>query len=1590
MRKNLHPRRICLEELESRQLLSITFPSIGDQSVQAGAPLNVALQATESNGHPIQYVAMVTDSTMQTGQFTAAVPQGNRSLRISVYYEGAEYGDEIEGDMVFQLADDLAPDAVDQIVSLVDDYFYDYLTFHRVIDGFMIQGGDPDGDGTGGPGYSFDDQFSTQLQFTGPGILALANSGSDTNGSQFFITTDSYRYGDFRYTIIGFLTEGADILDQLQHVPVEENAYGTELSTPEYEITIDTMETFVDDRNGVLRLFAANDVVAGSCDVTIVATDTVTYEAVSQTIRVYVSEDGYNDPPFLDTIAPIVTTVNTPITIQLPGVDVEGDAIYYAGVSDFDDLELTVDSSTGLATITPTHGIVGVYSIYVGVRPTDSNNWDTQMVPVYIAPSAPTKVTLASDSDSGVSDSDHLTQWNSGLAFEIEGAAPDAWIDLYANGTWIGGGYADDTTTTIYSDFDIDLADGYHIITATQTLEDLDVEVGNLETVVNLTSPASPGRTVLIDTTSPEFNFTPVTTVKDGDAYRCQVSVLPDSSGSVEYFLMQSPLGMTINSQTGLISWTASLTGGADHEVVVVVADAADNLAFKSFTIHVAAKQPEITVLYGSTVLASGAAAPITALSAIRGGVSPSITLTIRNDGDAALYLTAPFEDTSHFTVSDPKLSSLAPGQSTTFTITLKTEAAWSGVETISFLNNDGDNDGRVESPFTFVVSGTVAPLSATMTVFDGTTQVVNGATKRIDIGDAVRDGVPASKTFTIRNDGDLTLVLNSDSFADTAHFTVGQPSTTTVAAGQTATFVVALKTGAVWSGYETISFTGKDAGAADSEARLFTFVASGAVAKKPAEISVFNGAVAIADGQMNPVVVGSAARGEAGPSITITIRNDGDESLRLYTPFASTEHFIVSRPTKTFVAAGTTATFTVTLNTSAVWSGTESISFTNGDEDNGDGVESPFTFVVSGVVTPMSAEVSVLDGATVVTSGATKQFSLGSATRGAEGPIKTFTIRNDGDQPLVLDRESFVDTAHFIVGQPLVDALAAGQSTTFVVTLKTGEIWSGNEQVSFVCNDGDNGDGVESPFTFVVSGRVTAMPPEITVLVGEINMVDGQADPIELGEATRMTVGDSAVVTIRNDGDRSLRLARPFASTEHVIVGQPGDILLSPGESTTFTVQLNTAQLWSGVEEVLFYSTDADNGDGVESPFRILVSGSVVLPENDQTTIGGYEPVKSIFHLRTSNSDGAANFSVQYGPARSGWIPITGDWDGNGVCTVGLYNPKTSTFYLRNTNTPGVADVTFVYGPAGSGWTPIVGDWNGDGRDTIGLYNPKSSTFYLHNTNAAGVADVTFVYGPAGSGWTPIAGDWDGDRRDTIGLYNQATSVFFLRNTNTQGVADERFSYGPASAGWTPVVGDWNGDGRETVGLYAPNTTRFYLRYENTQGVANSTFDYSLATRTWIPLTGVWTLGDMLLEADSIGTSTSVLNLSQSDLQPIVAEAMARWAGAGVDAAALARMSQVEFVVADLPDAVLGKAAAERVTLDVDAAGHGWFVDSTPGDDAEFAGSSAIDPKAVDRIDLLTVIEHELGHVAGLEDIDALVDGVMNGVLGVGTRRNP
>lgn len=123
------------------------------------------------------------------------------------------------GDMTLELYADKAPKTVENFVKLAEKGFYNGTIFHRVIPEFMIQGGDPEGTGRGGPGYKFADEFHPDLKHNAPGILSMANAGPNTNGSQFFITEIPTPFLDNRHAVFGKVIENYDLVPKIARVP---------------------------------------------------------------------------------------------------------------------------------------------------------------------------------------------------------------------------------------------------------------------------------------------------------------------------------------------------------------------------------------------------------------------------------------------------------------------------------------------------------------------------------------------------------------------------------------------------------------------------------------------------------------------------------------------------------------------------------------------------------------------------------------------------------------------------------------------------------------------------------------------------------------------------------------------------------------------------------------------------------------------------------------------------------------------------------------------------------------------------------------------------------------------------------------------------------------------------------------------------------------------------------------------------------------------------------------------------------------------------------------------------------------------------
>jgi cyclophilin family peptidyl-prolyl cis-trans isomerase len=526
--------RAQFESIEERILFAApTLAAIPNVTLLAGTQMQIPLDGFDADsGDTLSYTVTAT-----SGITTSVSPATNRSLKISVTHASSSSSGTTDpafsGDMVLNLFEDRAPKTTARIISLAQSGFYNNLTFHRVFPNFVIQGGDPKGDGTGGSGVNFDDEFDPNLRFTGTGQLAMAKSYDDTNDSQFFITEGPQRNLDFNHTIFGQLIEGDNIREAIGNVAVDSPSHNMPLKP----VTMTSVTVFADKQNRVLSISALPGVTSGS--VTVTVNDGHGSAPATRTFTVTVAAETFNDPPYLLPIPDVVTRANTPVNVQVPAADVNGDAIFYlnwAGLynnfagtnvpvqlippdnqppSGPRDINVAVDFNTGATTVTPTNNVAGVFPMYVGVA-ADLNAFDSQVVPLFVSPAAPS-VDLVSASDTGVSASDNLTKLNnasgsSKLTFQVNNVLAGAVVTLTDGATQIGQATvpAGATSVTITTSGASAWADGAHNVTATQALVNYNYHIGNRIGTVTLTSLASATLAVTVDTVAPALTATPI------------------------------------------------------------------------------------------------------------------------------------------------------------------------------------------------------------------------------------------------------------------------------------------------------------------------------------------------------------------------------------------------------------------------------------------------------------------------------------------------------------------------------------------------------------------------------------------------------------------------------------------------------------------------------------------------------------------------------------------------------------------------------------------------------------------------------------------------------------------------------------------------------------------------------------------------------------------------------------------------------------------------------------------------------------------------------------------------------------------------
>jgi len=295
-------------------------------AVPAGRTFQMPITASDPSGGRLTFKVVSIKPKALTGTFA---PASNRSLLLNVTGVDAT-NTPFTGDIVLQLYEDLTSNTITRVTALVDNDFYDGLTFHRVVQNFVCQGGDPDGDGSGGTGVKFDDEFNQELTFTGFGQLAMANSGDDSNDSQFFITDGDLtvdnpallppRHLDFQHTIFGQTTRGFDVLAKIMETPVTGE-------TPVTPLIINTASIINNSQDAVLRLATLSTTFTGTVAVTVSAMNSAK-EMALQTFTVNIVPNTVNDPPFLGPVpASLLITQLMGASFPLTSTDLEDDTL---------------------------------------------------------------------------------------------------------------------------------------------------------------------------------------------------------------------------------------------------------------------------------------------------------------------------------------------------------------------------------------------------------------------------------------------------------------------------------------------------------------------------------------------------------------------------------------------------------------------------------------------------------------------------------------------------------------------------------------------------------------------------------------------------------------------------------------------------------------------------------------------------------------------------------------------------------------------------------------------------------------------------------------------------------------------------------------------------------------------------------------------------------------------------------------------------------------------------------------------------------------------------------------------------------------
>jgi cyclophilin family peptidyl-prolyl cis-trans isomerase len=335
-------------------------------SIPAGKSLTIPVTATSSNSRPLAYTVLSSTNRITVELHTnnpfwkmsvTQVAASNAPGAFQTSFRGGIATVTNIGDLTLMLFKDRAPRSVDAFIGLTSAGFFNSNTiFHRVIPGFMIQGGDPLTNGLGGPVFEWDNEFHPRSIFSGSGQLALANARKDDEGSQFFITSGAQRVLDNRYTLFGQLLRGSNVVSRVINTP-------TTSERPLADVIITRASIVTNTTDTVITLTGTN-LVGVSGTIQVIADDGLVGGRVTNSFTATTVADGVNSPPILFPVAitNLVAPVNGRLTNFFGGVDLEGSPLYWWTLQ----YSSNATNTTSAATNGGFHVVIVPNSNYVG------------------------------------------------------------------------------------------------------------------------------------------------------------------------------------------------------------------------------------------------------------------------------------------------------------------------------------------------------------------------------------------------------------------------------------------------------------------------------------------------------------------------------------------------------------------------------------------------------------------------------------------------------------------------------------------------------------------------------------------------------------------------------------------------------------------------------------------------------------------------------------------------------------------------------------------------------------------------------------------------------------------------------------------------------------------------------------------------------------------------------------------------------------------------------------------------------------------------------------------------------------------------